>query len=94
MKGLSSAMGIGSVPIQQIFGELKQASPKTRYVVACHNKGFNLANDKIAELRSPPEIIKVMGFINGFVNMRYLAKLFTKTLAERQWHGTIGGKTE
>ena len=94
MKGLSSAMGMGSVPIQQIFEELKEASPQTISVVACHNKGYNLANDKLAELKIHPEIIKVMGFINGFVNMRYLAKLFAKAFAGRQWHGTIGGKTE
>jgi len=94
MKGLSSAMGMGSVPIQQIFEELKQASPRTRFIVACHNKGYNLANDKLAELRAHPEIIKVMGFINGLVNMRYLAKLFTKAFTGQQWHGTIGGKTE
>ena len=92
--GRFTAMGTGGTAITELFDEIKAPSPETRFVIASHCKGCNETKAHAEELKQHPEIIKILGFINGIVNERYLAKLFTMTYTGQKWHGTIGGKTE
>ena len=90
---LVAAMPAGSVmetiPAHAVFDEASAASPNTRFIIACHNRGYDYVKDHEDEFMKHPAAIKRMGFINGLVNMRYLAKLFTRTYTGRTWKETF-----
>ena len=77
------------IPAWQVFEEAVNRSSDTKFIIACHNKGYDVPKAHEAEYMQHPSAIKRMGFINGLVNMRYLAKLLTRTYAGRAWKPTF-----
>lgn len=78
-----------TIPAYQVFEEAVNRSPNTQFIIACHNRGYDVPKAREAEFMQHPSAIKRMGFINGLPNMRYLAKLFTRTYAGRTWKPTF-----
>jgi hypothetical protein len=78
-----------TIPAHEIFEEAVSKSPHTKFVIACHNKGYDVPKTHADTFMRHPATIKRMGFINGLANMRYLAKLFTQTYAGRTWKPTF-----
>jgi pyruvate dehydrogenase complex dehydrogenase (E1) component len=78
-----------TIPAYEVFQEAVSRSPDTKFIIACHNQGYDVPKAHEAEFMQHPSAIKRMGFINGLVNMRYLAKLFTRTYAGRTWQRTF-----
>jgi hypothetical protein len=93
MRPDAAAMLAGSfteiLPAHAIFDQASTASPNTKFIIACHNKGQDIVKAHAGEYGKHPAVIKRMGFINGLVNMRYLAKLLTRTYAGRDWKPTF-----
>ena len=77
------------IPAHEVFEEAFSRSPPTRFIITCHNKGYDVVKAHADEYMRHPAVIKRMGFINGFSNMRYLAKLFTRTYGGRTWQPTF-----
>ena len=77
-----------AIPAHEVFDDAWRRSPNTRFIIACHNKGYDVVKAHADDYKHPA-VIKRMGFINGLVNMRYLAKLFTRTYAGRTWKPTF-----
>ena len=78
-----------AIPVHEVFEEAVRRSPDTKFVIACHNKGYDVPKAHVEDYMRNPAAIKRMGFINGSANMRYLAKLFTRTYAGRTWKPTF-----
>ncbi len=78
-----------TVPVHTLFAEASARSPDTRFIIACHNRGYDVVKAHADEYMAHPAVIKRMGFINGLVNMRYLAKILTRTYEARSWHPTF-----
>jgi hypothetical protein len=78
-----------TIPAHEVFDEAVSRSPNTRFIIACHNRNYDVVKAHADEFMRHPAAIKRMGFINGLVNMRYLAKLFTRTYAGRIWKPTF-----
>jgi CheY-like chemotaxis protein len=78
-----------TIPAHGVFEEAVSKSPHTKFIIACHNKGYDVPKAHADEFMRHPAAIKRMGFINGLANMRYLAKLFTRTYAGRTWKPTF-----
>ena len=77
------------VAAHEVIEEGVGRSPNTRFIIACHNRRYDVVKAHAKEFMRHPAVIKRMGFINGVVNMRYLAKLFTKTYTGRVWKPTF-----
>lgn len=78
-----------TIPAYQVFEEAVSRSPHTKFIITCHNKRYDVPKAHEAEFMQHPSAIKRMGFINGLANMRYLAKLFSRTYAGRTWKPTF-----
>jgi len=78
-----------AIPAHAVLEEASAKSPKTKFIIACHNRGYDVVKAHAEEYMRHAAVIKRMGFINGLVNMRYLAKLFTRTYAGRAWVPTF-----
>ena len=78
-----------TIPAHEVFEVAVSKSPDTKFIIACHNKGYDVPKAHADEFMRHPAAIKRMGFINGLANMRYLTKLFTRTYAGRTWKPTF-----
>jgi len=80
---------VEAVPTHAVMDEAHAASPDTRFIIVCNNKGYDVVKAHIDEYTKHPAVIKTMGVMNGAVNMRYLYKLFSRTYAGRTWKPTF-----
>ena len=78
-----------TIPAHEVFKDAVSRSPDTRFIIACHNRRYDVVKAHAKEFMRHPAVIKRMGFINGLVNMRYLAKLFTRTYTGGEWKPTF-----
>ena len=78
-----------TIPAHEVFEDAVSRSQDTKFIIACHNQGYDVPKARAAEFMRHPSAIKRMGFINGLANMRYLAKLLTRTYAGRTWKPTF-----
>jgi hypothetical protein len=78
-----------TIPAHEVFEEAVSKSPHTKFIIACHNRHYDVVKAHADDFMRHPAAIKRMGFINGLANMRYLAKLFTRTYTGRTWKPTI-----
>jgi len=78
-----------AVPTHAVMDDVHAASPDTRFIIACNNKGYDVVKAHIDDYTRHPAVIKTMGVMNGAVNMRYLYKLFSRTYAGRVWKPTF-----
>ena len=78
-----------TIPAHEVFEEAVSRSPSTKFIIACHNRRYDVVKAHADEFMRHPAAIKRMGFINGLANMRYLAKLFTRTYEGRTWKPTF-----
>lgn len=52
------------IPAHEVFEDALRRSPDTRFIIACHNKGYDVVKAHAQEYKHPAAI-KRMGFIMG-----------------------------
>ena len=71
----------------ELLPDLAGCSPETRFVITSHTRGSGLSRAEHALYKQRPEVIKVMGFVNGTGNTIYLLKLLSRVYLGKAWKG-------
>jgi hypothetical protein len=69
----------------ELLPELVNRSPYTKFVITSHTRGFGLSPQQHASYKEHPEVVKVMGFVNGWGNTVFLLKLFSRVYFGKTW---------
>lgn len=64
-----------------LLPELAEASPETRFVIACHSRCGVTKEDRAA-FEARPEVLKVIGFVNSKRNTQFLLKTMRRIYFE------------